>query len=197
MIPQPLSRSTTRSPFNQTRGGAENYNSTSTAFLFLTDYSKVVFHHLCAGLLSRQHHTPIYIAIYAYSANLARGLTVTKGILAANVAAGLLTLVMYELTLMTPHFLFVAALAMTVNLILARMITSDASWAPLAGFALSVVMILYGESIIPFSDEDSASFADRLGELGMAAIYAVAALYVLDAYFPETRPSPENPRHPS
>ena len=53
-------------------------------------------------------HTPIYIAIYAYSANLARGLTVSKGILAANVAAGLTTLVMYELTVMTPHLPFVA-----------------------------------------------------------------------------------------
>ncbi len=134
-------------------------------------------------------HTPIYIAIYAYSANLARGLTVSKGILAANVAAGLTTLVMYELTVMTPHLPFVVALVLTVVLILARMITSNASWAPLAGFALSVVMILYGESIIPFSDEGGANFADRLGELGMAAIYAVGALYVLEALFP-ARQSP-------
>ncbi len=129
-------------------------------------------------------HTPIYIAIYAYSANLARGLTVTKGILAANVAAGLVTLAMYQLTVMAPHFPFVATMTLAVVLVLARMITSDAPWAPLAGFALSVVMILYGESIIPFSDEGGANFADRLGELGMAAIYAVAALYVFDAYFP-------------
>jgi hypothetical protein len=128
--------------------------------------------------------TPIYIAVYAYSANLARGLTVTKGILAANVAAGLLTVVMYQLTLMTPHFPFVAALVLTVTLILARMMTSDAPWAPLAGFALSVVMILYGESLIPFSDGGGFNFGDRLGELGLAAIYAVGALYVLDAYFP-------------
>ena len=136
-------------------------------------------------------HTPIYIAIYAYSANLARGLTVTKGILAANIAAGLLTMAMYQLTLMTPHFPFVAALVLTVNLILARMITSDAPWAPLAGFALSVVMILYGESIIPFSDDGGSNFGDRLGELGMAAIYAVGGLYVLDAYFPPREPETE------
>lgn len=137
-------------------------------------------------------HTPIYIAIYAYSANLARGLTVTKGILVANVAAGLTTLVMYELTVMTPHLPFVAALVLTVVLILARMITSNASWAPLAGFALSVVMILYGESIIPFSDEGGANFADRLGELGMAAIYAIGALYVLEGLFPPGQEVPEN-----
>jgi hypothetical protein len=134
-------------------------------------------------------HTPIYIAIYAYSANLARGLTVTKGILAANIAAGLLTMAMYQLTLMTPHFPFVVALVLTVNLILARMTTSDAPWAPLAGFALSVVMILYGESLIPFSDDGGSNFADRLGELGMAAIYAIGGLYVLDAYFPPRQPA--------
>ena len=91
---------------------------------------------------------------------------------------------MYQLTVMAPHFPFVATMTLAVVLVLARMITSDAPWAPLAGFALSVVMILYGESIIPFSDEGGANFADRLGELGMAAIYAVAALYVFDAYFP-------------
>ena len=115
----------------------------------------------------------------------------TKGILAANIAAGLLTMAMYQLTLMTPHFPFVAALVLTVNLILARMTTSDAPWAPLAGFALSVVMILYGESLIPFSDDGGSNFADRLGELGMAAIYAVGGLYVFDAYFPPRGPGTE------
>ncbi|MCP3885149.1 MAG: hypothetical protein GY700_06675, partial [Propionibacteriaceae bacterium] len=63
---------------------------------------------------------------------------------------------------------------------------------------LSVVMILYGESIIPFSDEGGANFAYRLGELGMAAIYAVAALCVLEAYSPgKQQPSSENAGDPS
>ena len=72
-------------------------------------------------------------------------------------------------------------------MVLARMITSGAPWAPLAGFALSVVMILYGESIIPFSDEGGANFIDRMGELGMAAVYAITGLYLLDVYFPEKK----------
>jgi len=136
-------------------------------------------------------HTPLYIAIYAYGANLARGLTVSKGIIMANIVGGLLTLVMYELTVMTPHVAFIAALVLTVNLILARMITSEASWAPLAGFVLSVLMILYGESIVPFSDAGGSNFMDRMGELGMAAIYAIAGLYVLDVYFPAKQSVPE------
>jgi hypothetical protein len=81
-------------------------------------------------------------------------------------------------------------LALAVNMVLTRMITSGAPWAPLAGFALSVVMILYGESIIPFSDEGGANFIDRLGELGMAALYAIAGLYVLDLYFPAKQAAP-------
>ena len=60
-------------------------------------------------------HIGIDIAIDAYSANLARGLTVTKGILAANIAAGLLTMAMSRLTLMTPHFPFVAALVLLIK----------------------------------------------------------------------------------
>jgi len=141
-------------------------------------------------------HTPLYIAVYAYGANLARGLVVSKSILVSNVAAGLLALFMYELTVMTPHFVFVAALVLTVNLVLARMITSEATWAPLAGFALSVVMIIYGESIVPFSDGGGSNLIDRLGELGMAAMYAIGGLYILNVYFPEKLPAvgtpPEN-----
>ncbi len=57
-------------------------------------------------------------------------------------------------------------------------------------------MILYGESIIPFSDDGGSNFGDRLGELGMAAIYAVGGLYVLDAYFPSREPGSRKVQEP-
>ena len=56
---------------------------------------------------------------------------------------------------------------------------------------MSVLMILYGESIVPFSDAGGANFMDRMGELGMAAIYAIGGLYVLDVYFPAKQSVPE------
>ena len=128
-------------------------------------------------------HTPIYIALYVSSLDLSRGSAAAKGILAANVAAGLLAMLLYQLTMMAPYVPFVAAMMLTVNLVLARMITSKEPWARLASFALSVLMILYGGSIRPFSDGGGANFADRFGELAMAAIWAIGALIILETYF--------------
>ena len=127
-------------------------------------------------------HTPIYIALYVSSLDLSRGSAAAKGILAANVAAGLLAMLLYQLTMMAPYVPFVAAMMLTVNLVLARMITSKEPWARLASFALSVLMILYGGSIRPFSDGGGANFADRFGELAMAAIWAIGALIILETY---------------
>ena len=137
-------------------------------------------------------HTPIYIAIYAFSLDLSRGTRAIKGILAANIVGGILAIVLYQLTRMTPYLPFVMVMVLTVNLILARFITAKVSWAPLAGFVLSVVMILYGESILPFGDSGGSNFTDRFGELAMAAIWAVGALYVLTAYFPQ-KPVADSP----
>ncbi len=134
-------------------------------------------------------HTPLYVAVFAFSLDLSRGSSAARGILLANVAAGLLTMVLYQLTRMTPYVPFVAAMMLTVNLIIARAITSKAPWAPLAGFGLSVLMILYGNSLLPFSDSGGSNFAYRFGELTLAAIWAIGALYVLEAFFPPTRPA--------
>ena len=136
-------------------------------------------------------HTPIYIAIFVQQLSLARGRTLTQGILLANIAAGLVGWVMYELFTMVPNLAFVALLSLTVILILARMTTSGSPKAPLAGAALSVLVIVLGSSMVAFMDDETAKFVDRLGEIGMAAIYAVAALQVLEAFFPEPKHAQE------
>jgi len=130
-------------------------------------------------------HTPMYVAIFIQQLSLARGRMMTKAILGANVAAGFVAMAMYSLLVMAPNFLFMATLSLTVILIFSRMITSVAKWAPLAGVALSSTMILLGSAIGSFNDAGGDKFSDRLGELGAAAIYAVVALYVLEAFFPK------------
>ena len=100
---------------------------------------------------------------------------------------------LYQITEMAPYLPFVAVMILTVNLLFARMITSDASLAPLAGFGLSVLMILYGDTIQPFADDGGSSFADRFGELLMAALWAIAALAVLETFFPTRRTGQEAP----
>jgi hypothetical protein len=141
-------------------------------------------------------HTPMYVAIFIQQLSLARGRMVTKAILGANAAAGLVTMAMYSLLVMAPNFLFMATLSLTVILIFSRMIMSGVRWAPLAGAALSSTMILLGSAITSFDDGGGDMFADRLGELGAAAIYTVVVLYVLEAFFPQ-RQLPVNLRVPN
>jgi len=127
-------------------------------------------------------HTPLYIAIFALQLSLARTLSVSGAILAANRAGGAVALLLYELVAMVPVFIFLAALMLPVHLVFARMVTSGTRFAPLAGAALSVMLILLGGAMSPTDQNASAGFIDRLGELGMAAIYAILALYVLEAF---------------
>ncbi len=135
-------------------------------------------------------HTPIYIAIFIQQISLAVGLKMTKGIMAANVFAGLIGWGMYELFVMVPNLFFVALLTLTVVLLFARVMTSDSPLAPLAGGALNVLVFLVGSAMISWGDDQTDKFIDRLGEIGMAAIYAIAALVVLQALFPPKPPGP-------
>lgn len=127
-------------------------------------------------------HTPLYIAIFALHLNLARTLSVSGAIMAANLFGGAVALVLYELVAMVPLFVFMAVLMLPVHLAFARVATSGTRLAPLAGAALSVILILFGGAMSPTDQNASAGFMDRLGELGMAAIYSLVVLYVLEAF---------------
>ena len=127
-------------------------------------------------------HTPLYIAIYVQQLSLARSLSVSGAILLANLFGGIVALVLYELIAMTPIFVFMAVLMLPVHLLFARMATGGTKLAPLAGTALSVMLILLGGAMSPTDANASAGFVDRLGELAMAAIYATVALAVIEAF---------------
>ena len=131
-------------------------------------------------------HTPLYIAIYIMQLSLASTLTATKGILGANIVAGVIAMLLYMLIVMVPNFVFMAVLVLLVMLQLSRLIFSDKPWAPLAGLALSSTMILLGSAMGSYTDDGGDMFLDRMGELGAAALYAVAALYVFEALWPST-----------
>ena len=135
-------------------------------------------------------HTPVYIAIYAMTLRSLRTAGIALGILAANVVGGLTGTVMYELTAMVPSFAFLAVLTLPVMVTIARAVVSEASWAPLASFAMSVVLLILGAAIGPHDPDSGAEdMAYRLFELGIAAIYAVAATFVLEAFRPPLRES--------
>jgi hypothetical protein len=96
---------------------------------------------------------------------------------------------MFELTAMAPSFLFLAALTLPVMIVFARAVVAETSWAPLAGFAMTVVLLIFGPAIGPYdSDSGAENMAYRLFELGIAGIYAAAATFVLEAFRPTASP---------
>ncbi len=98
---------------------------------------------------------------------------------------GVVAVVMFELTAVAPNFLFLAALTLSVMLVFSRAVVSEAPWAPLASFAMSVVILIFGPAIGPFdSDTGAQNMVYRLFELGIAAIYSAAAIFVLEAFRP-------------
>lgn len=124
--------------------------------------------------------------------DLSRGRSFATGILAANIAGGLIGWGMYELFVMVPNLGFVAILTLLVVLLIGRVITSGAPVAPLAGAALSVLMIVLGSAMVSFGDDAGAKITDRLGEIGMAAIYVVSALYLLEILAPRHKTPSHN-----
>jgi hypothetical protein len=140
--------------------------------------------------------TALYIAIFMQQLSLTRGVKSTSATMLANLAGGTLATLLYELVVMAPNFLFMAALSLAVFLSLARVVTAETPTAPLAGAALSVILLVYGGAMTSSGEDSGAAsgFIDRLRDIGMAAIYSVTALAILEAFRPAKgsvpRPAP-------
>jgi Protein of unknown function (DUF2955) len=140
--------------------------------------------------------TPIYIGIFMHQVSLARGVKVTGATLLASLAGGTLATLLYELVVMAPNFLFMAMLTFAVFLWLARVMTVETPMAPLAGSALSVILLVYGAAMTSFGEDSGAAsgLIDRLRDIGMAAIYSVTALAFLEAFRPAKGSVPAPPQ---
>lgn len=114
----------------------------------------------------------------------------TKGILLANLAGGLVAMLAYELIVMAPTYPFMALLAAGLIAIHARLITSDAPWAPLAGTALNAMLVLLGGAMAPLDTSVEAQLSDRLIQIGAAVAYILVAFNIVDHFLPN-RPRPE------
>ncbi len=57
--------------------------------------------------------------------------------------------------------------------------------APAAGSALTTVLIVYGGSIAPFSDEADVKSIVRVVQIASAAFFVIVAYMVVDEFLPE------------
>jgi hypothetical protein len=80
-----------------------------------------------------------------------------------------------------PTLGFLASLLLLIGLLFGHRIAHSGPAAPLFMTGLITFLIVFGMGVAPLFDEPGATFAQRLFNIGIACVYAFAALALLDA----------------
>jgi hypothetical protein len=76
---------------------------------------------------------------------------------------------------------YLASLLLLIGLLFGHRIAGGAAAAPLFVTGLITFLIVFGMGVAPLFDQPGATFAQRLFNIGIACVYAFAALAFLDA----------------
>lgn len=117
----------------------------------------------------------------------AAGKSVAKGMLTANILGAALSMLFYEVNVIAPTIVIPALLCFLLCLTMGTLGKSDHALAGAAGSALTTVLIVYGGSIAPFSDEADVKSITRVLQIGSAAAFVILAYVVVDEFWPERR----------
>jgi len=123
----------------------------------------------------------IFIAMLAMALSGAASAAMGRNLLVANVAGGIVAIMAYELVVIAPNFLFMAALVLTIMLAGAKILVSGGPYAPYAGSALNAIMVLFGGAMAPFGGDVDAEFLDRMLGIGFAVLYIAAAYRLVES----------------
>jgi len=126
----------------------------------------------------------IFAAILSITASSTAGSKMGVGLLVANIGGGVLTLVIYNLLVAAPDLPFFVALMFLTTLFVAQQRFSDKPTASLYGSALNTVIIVIG-SVTTSTAEADAKVYLRLIQIGLAVVYIVAAVGLLEALWPQ------------
>jgi len=126
----------------------------------------------------------IFAAILAITANSTTGSKMGVGLLVANIGGGVLTLVIYNLLVAAPDLQFFVALMFLTALLVAQQRFSDKPNASLYGSALNTVIIVIGSVTTSTAEADTKVYL-RLIQIGLAVVYIVAAVGLLEALWPQ------------
>jgi hypothetical protein len=101
------------------------------------------------------------------------------GLLAGNVVGGVAALAVFQSALMLPSLIFLCLSTLAVSLVLAGRIATAGATAPIHVVGLGTFLILLGLGLSPLLPDSGEAFVDRVIHVGLAAIYALAAIGVL------------------
>ncbi|SDL32363.1 DUF2955 domain-containing protein [Aliiruegeria lutimaris] len=115
----------------------------------------------------------------------AAGKKVAIGMLTANLLGAGIAIVFYEINVIAPSVVTAILLTVILCVALGTLSKSDHPLAPVAGSALTTVLVVYGGSIAPFSDEADVKSIVRVVQIGLSALIVIVAYAVVDEFLPE------------
>ena len=118
----------------------------------------------------------IFIAIIAQDISLETSRIISFMLLASNVIGGLAAIVVYNLLLMVPEFLFMIIVMSNAALVFAALNYRGQKSAPLFGMAFTTTLLIVGAAVMPFSDGAPSAVATRVGSILVVVLYFVIVL---------------------
>lgn len=122
----------------------------------------------------------VFIAILAQQPSLTAGRQAGGALILGNLAGGLAAMVFYELLVAVPTFGFFLMLMFLATLAIGTRIFSDRRFAPVYPTVLSTLLLLVGGSVAPFGDEVEVQFQLRIFQIGVAVVYVVGSLGLIE-----------------
>ncbi|MTI02038.1 DUF2955 domain-containing protein [Roseibium sp. RKSG952] len=115
------------------------------------------------------------------------GKAVAKAMLTANLLGATISIICYEVNVIAPVILTPILLCLLFCFALGALGKSQIPLATAAGSALTTVLIVYGGSIAPFSDEADVKSITRVLQVAGAAFFVIVAYVIVDEFWPERK----------
>ncbi|WP_171207152.1 MULTISPECIES: DUF2955 domain-containing protein [unclassified Ruegeria] len=113
------------------------------------------------------------------------GKAVAKAMLTANLLGAAVSIICYEVNVIAPVILTPILLCLFFCFTLGALGKSQVALAAAAGSALTTVLIVYGGSVAPFSDEADVKSITRVLQVAGAAFFVIVAYVIVDEFWPE------------
>lgn len=123
----------------------------------------------------------IMIAILSQKPDFSAGAAGGKALLAANIGGGLVAMAFFQFLRASPTLAFAVSGFLLLGLLFGRQVFSDKPTAPLYSSAFNTVIILVGSATGIMSEGASSEFYSRILLIGIAVIYVIGALSLLEA----------------
>ena len=124
----------------------------------------------------------IYVMLLPAQPGFAKDFKAGSLMLLANVAGGFVAIMMYELLVMVPHFVFLLLLVAVTGLIFGKQLNSGKPAAALYGTAFSTVLVIIGMTTNSDAEASTKAYT-RIFQTMIAVVYVVTASGFVTALF--------------